>query len=149
MIRRLDAGYELDDDPARIDVEAVFRFLHDESYWAKNRPRDRVEEQLAAAGRLVGLYGPDGALCGFSRTVANVQGLAYLADLFVLAPHRGRGLGVELVRETVERGPYAHLRWLVKTEDAQELYARFGFEPPEERLLERAPRPDLHASRQP
>lgn len=72
---------------------------------------------------------------------------AYLADVFVLPEHRGRGLGVELVRETVEAGPYAHVRWLLHIADAHELYAKFGFEPPDEKLMERAPRPDLRPIR--
>ena len=142
---QLAEGYELDDDPARVDVAAVFAYLHDESYWAKGRPRETMEALVAGAQRVVGLYAPGGALAGFSRTVTDGYLIAYLADVFVLPAHRGRGLGVELVRETVERGPYAHVRWLLNTADAHELYAKFGFEPPDERLMERPPRPDLRA----
>ena len=61
----------------------------------------------------------------------------YLADVYVLPEFRGRGLGVQLVREMVELGPWANLRWLLHTADAHELYARFGFEAPGPRLLER------------
>lgn len=149
MQRSLPGGYTLDDDPARIDVDAVFAYLHHESYWAKGRPRETVEALVAGAQRIVGLYAPDGALAGFTRTVTDGYIVAYLADVFVLPEHRGRGLGVELVRETVERGPFAHVRWLLHTADAHELYAKFGFDPPDERLMERSPRPDLRAGRRP
>ena len=37
MRRELDGGYALDDDPARIDVAAVHRYLSEESYWAVGR----------------------------------------------------------------------------------------------------------------
>ena len=141
--RPLGGGYELDDDPERVDVDAVFAYLHYESYWAKGRLRETVEALVAGAQRVVGLYAPGGALAGFSRTVSDGYVVAYLADVFVLPGHRGAGLGSELVRETVERGPYAHLRWLLHTADAHELYAKFGFEPPDERLMERSPRPEL------
>jgi GNAT superfamily N-acetyltransferase len=57
----------------------------------------------------------------------------------VLEGHRGRGLGVELVRFTVDEGPYASRRWVLHTADAQALYAKFGFEPGV-RLLERPAR---------
>lgn len=60
----------------------------------------------------------------------------YLADVYVHPEHRGRGLGIELVRFTVEEGPYAGRRWILHTKDAHDLYARFGFGPGE-RLLER------------
>ena len=137
MKRDLGDGYELDDDRERIDVDAVHAYISRESYWARGRPRDTQFEMNAKAARLVGLY-HQGAQVGFTRT-AVVPGMevAYLYDVYVLEPHRGRGLGVELVRETVERGPYARHRWLLDTTDAHDLYAKFGFGPPGERLLER------------
>ena len=57
----------------------------------------------------------------------------------MLAAYRGRGLGVELVREIVENGPYAGCKWLLHTGDAHELYRKLGFGPPSERLMERDP----------
>jgi GNAT superfamily N-acetyltransferase len=135
--RELGHGYELDDDPARIDLDAVHAYLAGESYWAKGRPREAQAELNAGAARLVGLY-HDGRQIGFTRT-ALVDGMevAYLYDVYVLEGHRGRGLGQELVRETVDRGPYAGYRWLLDTADARSLYERFGFGAPSERLMER------------
>src|SRR5437763_827295 len=46
---------------------------------------------------------------------------AYLADVYVLADHRGRGLGEAMVRGMVERGELAGLRWLLHTRDAAAL----------------------------
>lgn len=43
MKRWLDSGYELDDDPGRIDRDLVHRFLSGESYWAKGRSPEDVE----------------------------------------------------------------------------------------------------------
>jgi GNAT superfamily N-acetyltransferase len=137
--RTLAEGYELDDDPARVDREAVHRFICEESYWAKGRPREAMDGLIDRASRNVGLYAPDGSLAGYSRSVdAPDAFLVYLADVFVLPEHRGHGLGVELVRFTVEEGPYAHRRWVLHTADAHGLYAKVGFAPGE-RLLERKP----------
>jgi GNAT superfamily N-acetyltransferase len=134
--RDLGAGYELDDDRDRIDLEAVHAYLT-RAYWATGRTRDEQAEKNAAAARLVGLYVP-GSQVGFTRT-AVVPGMpvAFLFDVYVLEEHRGRGLGTELVRETVEGGPFAAYRWLLDTRDAHGLYAKFGFGPPGERLMER------------
>jgi GNAT superfamily N-acetyltransferase len=121
MRLELDDGYELDDDPARIDADVVHRYLSEESYWARGRSRDVR----------------DGELVGFTRTVSDGHVHSYLADVFVLEEHRGRGLGVRLVRFTVDEGPYAGTRWLLHTADAAGLYAKSGFGPPGERLLER------------
>jgi GNAT superfamily N-acetyltransferase len=138
MKRQLDGSYELDDDPARVDVDAVHDYLANESYWARGRARATVERLVREATRIVGLY-YDGVQVGFARAFSDGATNAYLADVYVVDEHRGRGLGVELVREMVERGPLAHLRWLLHTADAHDLYRRLGFGPPSERLLERAP----------
>jgi GNAT superfamily N-acetyltransferase len=90
------------------------------------------------ASRVVGLY-RGGRQVGFCRAFTDGVALVYLADVYVLPEARGRGLGVELVREMVENGPYASLRWVLHTKDAHELYRRFGFGPPGERLMERPP----------
>jgi ribosomal protein S18 acetylase RimI-like enzyme len=137
MIRRLEGGYELDDDPARVDVDAVHAFLT-EAYWSEGRSRETVEHLVRSAQRVVGLY-HDGAQVGFCRALSDDASIAYLADVYVLPEHRGRGLGDELVREMVDNGPYAHLRWLLQTRDAHGLYRRIGFGEPGERLMERPP----------
>jgi GNAT superfamily N-acetyltransferase len=135
--RELPGGYELDDDRDRIDRDAVHAYIGGESYWAKGRPRDVMDGLIVRAARVVGLYAPDGAQAGFSRTVDTPDaGLVYLADVYVLEAHRGRGLGVELVRFTIDEGPFAGRRWILHTADAHGLYAKFGFAPGE-RLLER------------
>ena len=137
MKKQLKDGYELDDDSARIDREAVHRFISEQSYWAFRRERTVMDGLIDRAARNVGVYAPDGALVGYSRTVdAPDAWLVYLADVFVLPEHRARGLGSELVRFTVEDGPYAGRRWVLHTADAHGLYEKFGFEPGE-RLLER------------
>jgi GNAT superfamily N-acetyltransferase len=134
--RRLEGGFELDDDPARIDVGAVHRFLSEDAYWALGRPRETVERLVHEATRVVGLYAGERQL-GFARAVSDGVSFVYLADVYVLPEVRGRGLGVELVREVVEGSPLARLRWLLHTADAHGLYAKFGFSAAGERLLER------------
>ncbi|TML47415.1 MAG: GNAT family N-acetyltransferase [Actinobacteria bacterium] len=135
VTRDLGDGFELDDDPARIDREAVHGFLTT-SYWAEGRPREVQDALVESSQRVVGLY-REGRQVGFSRTVTDGQIHAYLADVYVLHEFRGRGLGVELVRFSVEESPFADCRWLLHTADAHGLYRRFGFGAPSDRLLER------------
>ena len=136
MRRELPDGYELDDDPARVDVDAVHRFLSTEAYWAKGRPRETVAQLVRASQRVVGLY-REGRQVGFARAVTDGVACVYLADVYVLPEHRGSGLGVELVREMVENGPYADRKWLLHTSDAHGLYRKLGFGEPSERVMER------------
>jgi acetolactate synthase-1/2/3 large subunit len=141
MRRALPGGYELDDDPARIDVDYVFSYLSRESYWARGRAREVVERSIAGSLRVVGLY-HGGAQVGFARVISDGAVFAYLADVFVDAVHRGHGLGVALVREIVDGGPHGELSWRLDTSDAQALYAKLGFRervaPPS--MMERAAR---------
>jgi GNAT superfamily N-acetyltransferase len=136
MRRPFSNGLELDDDPARVDVDAVHHYLANHSYWARGRPRETVERLVREADRVVGVYDGDRQV-GFARAFTDGTTVAYLADVYVLSEYRGRGLGVELVREMVERGPYAGIRWFLHTRDAHDLYRRFGFGEPSERVMER------------
>ena len=136
MKRDLGVGYELDDDPARIDREAVHRYLSEESYWARGRPREVQDELIDNAARVVGLY-HDERQIGFTRTLSDGHAQSYLADVYVLEEHRGRGLGVELVRFSVDEGPYVSTKWFLHTADAHDLYRKFGFAEPGPKALER------------
>jgi GNAT superfamily N-acetyltransferase len=142
--RELSGGFELDDDRSRIDVDAVHAFISTESYWGLGRPRGQVVRAIGGSTRVLGLYLDDGSQAGrqvgFARAVSDATSVAYLADVYVLAAHRGRGLGLELVREMVE-GSYEGARWMLHTADAQRLYAKLGFvegDPPYT-LMERPP----------
>jgi GNAT superfamily N-acetyltransferase len=138
--KTLAGGYELDDDRSRVDRAAVHAYIGGISYWAKGRPREVMDGLIDRAARVVGLYAADGPQVGFTRTVdAPDAFLVYLADVYVLDDHRGSGLGVELVRFTIDVGPFADRRWLLHTKDAHALYAKFGFGP-NERLAERPSR---------
>ena len=136
MIRELGDGLQLDDDKNRIDVAEVHRFLSQEAYWAIGRSRETVERLIREASRVVGVYDGDRQI-GFCRAFTDGLALAYLADVYVLPEYRGRGLGEELVREMVENGPFAHVKWILHTEDMHPLYRKFGFTEPNYKLLER------------
>jgi GNAT superfamily N-acetyltransferase len=138
--RELPGGFELDDDRGRVDIDAVHDFLSNESYWAKGRARDEVERSVRDAARVIGLY-DNARQIGFARVLSDDITIAYLADVYVLLEYRGRGLGVELVREAVDNGPHSKLRWWLGTDDAHGLYERFGFEAPGSRYMIR-PRRD-------
>jgi len=134
--RELPGAYELDDDRDRIDVDTVHEYIR-ESYWAKGRSRERMDAAIAGSARVIGLYAPDGSLAGFCRVISDRTTFAYLADVFVLDEHRGRGLGTELVREAVATEPWSQMSWHLRTKDAHTLYEKFGFHTPGERSLDR------------
>ena len=139
MKKVIAPGYELDDDPVRIDREAVHRYLGGESYWAAGRAREVMNELIETAARVVGLYAADGRQLGFARVVSDGHTVSYLADVYVLDEGRGRGFGLELVRFAVDEEPLSETKWLLHTRDMHSLYAKLGFESPGERTMERWP----------
>jgi GNAT superfamily N-acetyltransferase len=77
-----------------------------------------------------GLYAPDGSQAGFARAVTDAATFAYIADVFVLEPHRGQGLGVWLVQTVLAHPDLQGLRRTVlATLDAHGLYTARGFAP--------------------
>jgi GNAT superfamily N-acetyltransferase len=126
MRRALEGGFELDDDRGRLDVAAIHGFISELSYWGRGRTLERVQASIDGSARVVGLY-LDGEQVGFARGITDGVTVAYLADVYVLEEHRGRGLGVELVRETLEGEGAPEVHWLLHTADAEGLYAHLGF----------------------
>jgi GNAT superfamily N-acetyltransferase len=122
------ARYEIDTHQARLELDIIHGFLV-KSHWAEGVPLSVVERAIANS-LAFGLY-RDGRQIGFARVVTDRATFAYLADVFVLPPERGKGLGRWLV-ETVLRHPELQgmRRWLLGTRDAQGLYAQCGFRAP-------------------
>jgi len=118
--------YEISTDPQRIDVAAVHAFLA-QSYWSPGIPREVVERAIANS-LCFGVY-RGAQQAGFARVVTDKATFAYLADVFVLEPHRGKGLSKWLMAFITGHEALQGLRrFLLATKDAHGLYAQFGFE---------------------
>jgi GNAT superfamily N-acetyltransferase len=129
-------GYVISTDRDRLDRDAIWDFLRT-TYWAAGVPRDVVERSIEHS-LAFGLYAPDGEQAGFARVVTDRARFAWLADVFVLPPHRGRGLGFWLVEAVLAHRELVGLSFVLATADAHGLYERFGFRPVEgERMLQR------------
>ena len=119
--------YEIDDDPERVDLDVVQGFLSG-SYWAEGVPRGVVERSVANSLNL-GLYHA-GTQVGLTRAVTDRATFAWVADVFVLPEHRGRGLAHWMVETLLAHPDLAGLRrWILATSDAHQVYADCGFTP--------------------
>ena len=120
-------GFTISTDRARLDRDAIYRYLSEESYWAAGMARG-VFERTVAGSLPFGLYEPGGAQIGYARVVSDHATLAWLSDVYVLPAYRGKGLGRWLITSVMAHPDLQGLRrWMLSTRDAHALYAEYGF----------------------
>jgi GNAT superfamily N-acetyltransferase len=117
--------YTISTNPQLLDFDVIQRFLS-QSYWAAGVPMEIVRRSIAHSLPF-GLYRGTEQL-GFARVITDYATFAYLADVFVLDSHRGRGLSKWLMEAIVSHPDLQRLRrWMLATRDAHELYRKYGF----------------------
>lgn len=137
-------NFEIDDDRSRLDIDAIYDFLLNESYWARNRSREQTETAIENS-ICFGVY-DGGRQIGFARVVSDKATFAYLGDVYILDEYRGKGLSKWLMQKIVDHPELQGLRrWVLATKDAHGLYEKYGFHEfvHPERWMER-PAPDAY-----
>ena len=132
------ASYRISTDRTQLDIGLIHDYLSRESYWARNVPLEIVRRAIANS-LCFGLYEADRQI-GFARVVTDAATFGYLADVFIVRSHRGRGLARELMQVVMAHPDLQGLRrFMLATRDAHGLYQRFGFTAPKhpEVLMER------------
>jgi GNAT superfamily N-acetyltransferase len=121
-------GYTISTDKARFDVAAIHAYLT-RSYWSPRIPKTVVERAIEGA-LCFGLFTASGEQVGFARMITDGATFAYLADVYVLEEHRGKGLAKWMMKTILAHPSLQGLRRIMlATRDAHELYAPFGFKP--------------------
>ena len=117
--------YTITNDKSMLDIDLIHRFLATESYWAKDRPRDIVERSIENSLCFGAFHGRQQV--GFARVITDYATFAYVADVFVVHAHCGRGVSKALMRAMREHPQLQRLRrWHLVTTDAHGLYRQFG-----------------------
>ncbi|KFF97280.1 acetyltransferase [Streptomyces scabiei] len=126
----LPEGYEISDDPDRLDVGRVHHWLSTDAYWALGRPREKQEGAIRGSLNF-GVYEEgSGEQVAYARVVTDRATFAWLCDVYVDPSARGKGLGTALVAAVREHlRLYGLRRVLLATHDAHGVYAKLGFEP--------------------
>jgi GNAT superfamily N-acetyltransferase len=123
-----DMPLEISTDPSRLDRELIYNYLHEDAYWSKGISREAVEIALERS-TCFGAF-ENAAQVGFARAVSDHATFAYLCDVFVVPPWRGRGVGKALMRAVLDHPSVKGIRRVVLvTQDAHSLYEPLGFRP--------------------
>ena len=130
-------GFTVSTEKERLDRGVIHEFLRG-SYWANGIPREVVDRSIENS-LCFGLYDGD-ALVGFARVISDNATFGYLADVFVLESHRGRGLATWFMEVVMAHPDLRGIRrWMLVTADAHGLYRKVGFTEPSkpERIMEK------------
>jgi N-acetylglutamate synthase-like GNAT family acetyltransferase len=120
-------AYVISTDRSRLDIDTIHSFLAD-SYWSPGIPREVVERAVANSLNF-GVYCGN-QLVGFGRVISDFATFAYIADVFVVSGHRGKGLSKWLMECIMSHPDLQGLRrWMLMTADAHGLYSQSGFTP--------------------
>lgn len=123
----LAEGYTLVSDQDAIDPVAAHAYLTT-SYWSPGIPVETVRR--AVAGSLCVAVRHEGVQVAMARAITDRATFAYLADVYVLDAHRGKGLSKAMVAWFHAHPELQGLRrWMLMTRDAHGLYAQFGWTP--------------------
>lgn len=116
-------------DLARIDLDTVHRWLSTDTFWARGRARQTVQ-QAAEGSMNFGVFDPGGELCAYARVVTDRATFAWVCDVYVEPARRGLGVG-RLVADAVVNAlvPLDLTRVMLSTLDAHGLYEQVGFVP--------------------
>ena len=117
--------YTISTDKKQLDIDLIRKFL-DTSYWAAGRSVETIRRSIENSIPF-GVYKGNQQV-GFARVITDYATFAWIADVFVLEPHRGKGLSKWLMEVIIAHPDLQGFRrWVLATKDAHELYRRFGF----------------------
>lgn len=126
----MTSDYTISDDKKKLDLDVIHQFLSKEAYWCKNIPIEIVKRSIDNS-LCFGVYQGSNQV-GFARVITDMATFGYLADVFILSEHRGKGLSKQLVAFIMAYPALQGLRrMMLFTLDAHGLYTQFGFAPVE------------------
>jgi len=121
-------GYSISTNLADMDI-AVIHGCISNSYWAKGIPISVLEKAISNS-LCFGVFTDSGQQVGFARLITDSATFAYLADVFILEAHRGKGLSKWLMENVIAHPDLQGLRRItLSTKDAHGLYEKYGFKP--------------------
>jgi GNAT superfamily N-acetyltransferase len=119
-------GFVISTDRNRLQIDAIHRFLSEESYWARERSKEKTITAIKNSLPF-GVYTGENQI-GFARVVTDYATFAYLGDVYILEEYRGQGLSKWLMDVIIGHPELQNFRrWVLATKDAHTLYEKYGF----------------------
>ncbi len=137
-------GYLITTDKELMFPGDVHEWLSKVSYWAKHIPYETFMRSFNNSFCIGAIL--EGKQVAYGRLITDYATYAYLADVYVLDEHRGKGISKIMMKELFDLEWVKGLRRIMlATKDAHDLYRKVGFKGSNfpDRLME-ITRPDIY-----
>lgn len=112
-----------------MDFEKVTEMLS-KADWSPGIKIDEVKKGAYNSSLVVGAFLPDGTQIAYSRVVSDRTRFAYIMDVYVHKNHRKKGIGQNMLKYIISHNYLKDVyQWLLRTDDAHDVYGKIGFEP--------------------
>ena len=112
-------------DKNKLNLAQIHDYISNQSYWGKGRTIKQVKTTIEQS-ICFGVY-IDSVQVAFARVVTDTITFAYLLDVIVFPKYRKNGYSKLLMQSIMEHTHLQTVSWLLRTDDAQKLYEKFGF----------------------
>ncbi|WP_420322500.1 GNAT family N-acetyltransferase [Flagellimonas sp.] len=119
--------FYISDDKNKLDVQRVHKEVKD-SYWGDYRTKEMTLRTIENS-MCFGLHSEKEGQIGFARVLTDKVVFAYIMDVIIFDPFKGKGLGKKFMQHILEHPEIKHVQTIaLKTKDAHGLYEAFGFQ---------------------
>ena len=116
-------------DVRQFDFDKIIPFVQT-SYWGQGRDASDIRAAFAGSAAVAVFDGSE--QMAVARAITDGVFHAYIYDLIVFEPYRGRGLAHVLMNALFEHPDLCRVTsWMLSTRDAHGLYEKYGFKPVE------------------
>lgn len=124
----MNNDFYISTDKDKMDINFIHEYLSNQSYWAKGRSLELIKKSIMNS-MCFGVFTKDDIQIGFARIVTDYVVFAWMMDVFVAEKHKNQGVGKALIDYIVNHDELKEVNGIgLRTNDAHELYKRFGFE---------------------
>ncbi len=118
--------YYISTDKDKLDIPKIHEQVKS-TYWGGYRTLELTTTTIESC-LCFGLYTKEDEQVGFARVLTDKVVFAYLMDVIIFEPYKGKGLGKKLVTHILDHSDIKNVFTVaLKTKDAHGLYAPFGF----------------------
>lgn len=119
--------YYIGTEVSAFDFTRIHHWLSTDAYWSMGIPLDTVKKAFDHSLSFGVFHRTEGQV-GVARMISDTATFAYLADVYIVADHRGQGLGTFLMDTIVAHPDLQGLRrQMLATNDMHSLYRKYGF----------------------